>query len=565
MPLLVIYAVILTFLLSLFVDRGALSPSAFIVSLATILFVSIVISLVARLADSDTISTLRRTLAALFAGGMIWMFCVIWGLTYSLLVGNGGHPLANAVIFGAFACGGFEFIVINGAFVKSMSASLLLASLHPLLTGVTFGLVGILGPFSLYSIILGFVVFVVFVCFIATLKRHKTSWNYDSVGLFQAFMKTWVAGKADDLETVIAKHAETKTTSTKVLRFQHAAGNIFIVLPGVHPGPFHPVGSYNLPGLIFDRFAETGPVLTLHAPGGHEMNLVNRADTEKFVSEIHEFARSIETTDTQPMVRGPMVTQIGSATITSFALANDALLAVSFAPLGSDDLQFGVQEEFSKLGRLHGFEVSVVDAHNSIAPKLEELDAHDPGWKRLFDELSRTEPIQFRVGYANSHELGISERPDITDGGIGLLLFEINTQKWALVLADSNNAAPPLRKNAMIALETAGYRLLELCTSDSHNLAARGLTVTRGYLALGEATPVEEISKNIVELAKLADGRLTGCRYGSGTMIRTMNTFGAGTLDEFERVTNLAIAHAKNYSKFAVASILILLTLSIIA
>jgi putative membrane protein len=446
-----------------------------------------------------------------------------------------------------------------------MSASIFLAALHPLLTGVTFGLSGILGPFSLYSMILGFVVFAVFVSFIATLKRHKTSWNYDSVGLFQAFMKTWVAGKADDLETVIAKHAETKTTTTKVLRFQHATGSIFIVLPGVHPGPFHPVGSYNMPGLIFHRFAETGPVLTLHAPGGHEMNLVSRADTEEFVSRIHEFALSVETANTQRIIRGPMVSQVGSATVTSFALASDALLTVSFAPLGSDDLQFGVQEEFSKIGRLHGFEVSVVDAHNSIAPKLEELDTHDSGWKRLFDELSKTEPVEFRVGYANSHELGIGEQPDITDGGIGLLLFEISTQKWALVLADSNNAAPPLRKNVVTALETAGYRLLELCTSDSHNLAARGLTVNRGYLALGEATPVAEISNNIVELAKLAEGRLTICRYGSGTMVRTVKTFGAGTLDEFERVTNLAIAHAKNYSKFAVASILILLTLSIIA
>jgi putative membrane protein len=255
---------------------------------------------------------------------------------------------------------------------------------------------------------------------------------------------------------------------------------------------------------------------------------------------------------------------VGQATVSSIALSRDALLTVSFAPLGSEDLETDAEEEISRLGRAAGLQVCVVDAHNSIEPRPELLDTHDPHWNALLEELSKAEASPFRIACANSNELGFTGRRDLTDTGISVLLLETGGRKWTLVLADANNAIPSLRGDTAAALEGAGYSLLEFCTSDSHDLAAKGLTASRGYQALGEATPPDEISRVVVELARRADSRLEACRYGSGVLVRSVNAFGAKALDEFERVTRSSIGFAKRYSVFATASTLSLLLLSLI-
>jgi len=144
------------------------------------------------------------------------------------------------------------------------------------------------------------------------------------------------------------------------------------------------------------------------------------------------------------------------------------------------------------------------------------------------------------------------------------LLLDAGGKKWALVLADSNNAAPTVRGAVAAALEASGYDLLEFCTSDSHELAARGMTVNRGYLALGEATPQAEIARTIVELARVADSRLADCSYGSGTIVSSMNTLGTKSLDEFERVTESSVGFAKRYTVFASGLVLLLLALTLV-
>jgi putative membrane protein len=560
---LVTYAGILSLLLSLVAGAGVLNLWVFLSSFLIAILVSVVTSATAKLFERDTIATFRRTTAVIFAGDAAWLFCLLCGLVLSFLVGN-DRPLDNALVFGAFVCVGLEFVIISGAFAKAASVSLPLAALHPLLTVMAFAFAGVIGPFSPYAAVFGLVDAAILVLFITAMKRRKTNQSYDAVHLFQAFMKTWAGGRAADLEEVIAGHAERTDVSTKVLRFQQSKGNIFILLPGVHPGPFHPIGSYNLPGLFFQKFAETGPVLVLHGPGGHERNLATAAETQSYAAEVFDFARSVRTADTPAAIRGPISCRVGQATVSSIALSRDALLTVSFAPLGSEDLETDAEEEISRLGRAAGLQVCVVDAHNSIEPRPELLDTHDPHWNALLEELSKAEASPFRIACANSNELGFTGRRDLTDTGISVLLLETGGRKWTLVLADANNAIPSLRGDTAAALEGAGYSLLEFCTSDSHDLAAKGLTASRGYQALGEATPPDEISRVVVELARRADSRLEACRYGSGVLVRSVNAFGAKALDEFERVTRSSIGFAKRYSVFATASTLSLLLLSLI-
>lgn len=491
----------------------------------------------------------------------LWLVCTTAGLGYSAVIGS-TRPLANAVMFGAFVGLGMEFLTVNGAFTESTPLSAPLAAVHPVSTFLIVGLPLTTGPFSLATVGTGAVSLAVIAAFTPLLRRRKTSHGHDPVRLFQAFMKAWTNKDAADLEAVISDHAEPTRVVTKVMRFRQSSGDTFVVLPGVHPGPFFPVGSYNLPGVIAEEFKETGHVLTLHRPGGHERNLTSNDLAHQYASQICEFARTIIPSEAGTM-RGPLYGRIGKASVSSTAFSRDVLLTISFAPLGSDDLEPRVEEEMSRLASAVGFTASTVDAHNSLAHEQEHPDTSDPGWKDIFARMKDSEPRPLSIAYSHSSEVGFSAGDDVTENGINLLMLETGGTKSVLILADANNAVSNLHEEAAKALESSGYQLIEFCTSDSHDLAARGLTVTRGYRALGEATPVNVITKLVVDLARLAETRLAQCRYGSGEFTSSVSVFGSKALDEFASITQSSSKFAKRYAKPAVATALSLLALSL--
>ncbi len=543
------------------VVHGGLPVIAFVASSAVLLLSASALSSALRLSDKSTIATFRRLTAMLFGSQLLWLLFASLGGAFGWAVGS-PQALSNGFLFGAFVCAGFEFLVLNGAFSRSVWLSAGLASVHPVGTFLVVGFPSAATPITISALGTGVIAFAVILAFTLLLRRKKTSRGYDALRLFQAFMKTWTSRDAADLERIIDDHAEPTQVNTKVMRFQRDDGGIFIVLPGVHPGPFFPVGSYNLPGVISDEFKGSGTVLTLHRPGGHERNLSTNAQAHSYAASIKKFA--LETrADIAGTITGPIQAQIGKAAVSSMAFGSDALLTISFAPLGSDDLEPKVEESLSKAGSLVGFDASVVDAHNSIGQERELPDVADPGWESLFRQMKKDEPRPLRVAYAHSSESDFQAGKDVTENGIGMLMLEAGSVKSVLILADANNAVPTLHKESALALESAGYKLIEFCTSDSHDLAARGLTVTRGYKALGEDTPTESIRKLILDLAKLAEPRLAACKYGSGELTSAVRIFGSKALDEFAQITQSSSNFAKRYSRFAILSTAVLFALSL--
>ena len=519
--------------------------------LAILAFVlsAFVVSTVLNLAEGDTIASFRRVLALLLAGSLLWLVLVAVGGVYGWAA-RSPDSLTNAYLYGAFVCAGMEYLVINGAFTKGAALSLGLASVHPAVTLLIVESAELEAHLDGVALVSGALSFALIVVFPTLLKRKKTSRGYDALSLFRAFMKTWAASRPDDLEAVIASHSEEIQIATKVLRFRTQAGDMHLVLPGVHPGPFYPIGSYDLPGVISREFRDVGPVMTLHRPGGHERNLATRADTLAYAKGVKELAKSIAP-ESEALVRGPLHAQVGKAVVSATAFSKDALLTISFAPYGSDDLDTAVEETLARLASKVGLDVSVVDAHNSIAEGLESPETSDQGWAGLLKATESAEASGFEIAYAHSAEVGFVGNGDLTENGIALLMVRSGPKKSVLVLADANNSASALRGEVQAALSSAGYDLIEFCTSDSHNLAARGLTVQRGYEALGEATRVGDLADLAVKLARLAESRLAPSEYGSASESRKFRVFGAKALDEFAAITQASSAFAKRYLQFA--------------
>jgi len=543
-------------------SRGVTGVFAFVPAFIVAVLSSAAISSALLLYDRKTIATFRRTTAVLMAGALLWLLCVACGL----LVGWFGGPsyaLTNAFLFGAFACAGFEFLIINGVFTGNTTLSFALTVLYPVSTLSIVRLGELLGHFDFLALVFGAASFVIFASFTLMLRRRKTSSGLDALQLFRAFMKTWAARDSADLEAAILAHSEDAEVSTKILRFKTTGGDTFILLPGVHPGPFHPVGSYDLPGVISRAFEGLGPAMTLHRPGGHERNLATTSETLRYASEVCTFAGTIATSEADAMLRGPLESKIGKANVSATAFSDDLLLTISFSPLGSDDLSASLEGEMARSGLEAGFDTYVVDAHNSIDHQQEAPDLSEPGWKELITRLSHEGERGFRCAYSHSKETGFHAGGDLTENGVSLFMVEAGGTKYALVLADANNAVPGLRAAVAGALESSGYRLVEICTSDSHNLAARGLTVARGYHALGEETDINSIAKLAVDLAKRAELRLTACTYGSGKVATKVKILGAKALDEFASITQASSRLGRDYLKAAAASVAALLLLSL--
>ena len=515
------------------------------------------------LADRRTIADFRRTCAILLAGDVLWITFVACGIVFVRLTGS-PDALNNVFLFGAFTSAGFEFLVIDGVFTERGWLAVTLAAIHPATSLVILRFAELSLRFDPLPVFFGVLAYAAIAAFPFILKRRKTSGGHSALSLFRAFMKTWVSGEAADLECIIADHSEEAQVTTRVARFQTQTGDIFLVLPGIHPGPFHPVGSYDLPGVISKAFKDQGIVMTFHRPGGHERNLATREETDRYAEETSEFARTISPSAAEASIKGPIQACVGKANVGAIAFSADMILTVSFAPLGSDDLSAEVETELSAPASAAGFNVMIIDAHNSLEDHQESVNSADLGWRQLFERMKLAEATPFRVGYAHSSEFGFGAREDLTENGIGLIMFETPGYKSVLILADANNAIPSLRAEIAKALSSLGYELIEFCTSDSHNLAARGLTVSRGYRALGEATPVESLVKLVADIAKLAETRLSRSSYGSGLLTSTVKVFGAKALKEFAVITQSSSALARRYFRFATASVVVLFILSLV-
>lgn len=560
-PRLILYSGIACLLLSLLV-RGSGGALTFVLTLLVLVLSTSAISSALLIIERKTIATFRRVIALLMAAELLWLLIAAVGAVCSWVSGM-ASPLANAILFGAFICAGFEFFVIHGAFQKSAPISFVLALIHPASTVLIIGSPEITKHFDPVAASAGGLALALLVAFPLLLRRRRMSLGHDALSLFRAFMQTWAAGDSRQLEEAIAAHSTEVDVSSKVLRFRTKVGDTYMVLPGVHPGPFHPVGSYDLPGVVARAFEAIGPAMTLHGPGGHERNLATGAETVQYAQGLAELAKTISPSGDRALLRGPHFAQIGKAKVSSSAFGNDLVVTVSFAPLGSDDIDTRAESELSKTASTSGFDLCMVDAHNSIDADLQSPVTEDQGWAALFEETRASEAKGISTAYSHSTEIGFRGVGDLTDNGIGLFMIEAEDRKSVLILADANNSVPGLRAQVAAALGAAGYDLIEFCTSDSHNLAARGITAERGYEALGEATPPTSIAEAVVTMADLAATRLAPAEYGSAKMKSRVRVFGSSALGEFAALTQASSTFSKKYFQLAIFGMVVLLLVAV--
>ena len=546
-------------MLALISGKFQFAPASILLRLAATFASTVILFSLIRIAEPDTIATLRRVGAMILTGTLLWLFAASLEMAYTVFVG--ATQSRGALTFGGFLTCAFELIVINGAFVEKTRFAGPLSAVHPatILIWSDFTAAANIQAVAAGGIVIGLAL-----GFIFKLKGTRAMTGDSSIHTFQAFLKAWVIHNPKNLERILSRYSLEESVSTKIIKFDAPATKPTIVLSGIHPGPFYPVGSYNLPELFFVSFGRKNlTALTMHGPGGHERNLPRQTESVRYADETATFAEGIQARNPSTDMRGPLFAKIDGFTVSCLAFGKQALVTISSSPLSSDDIAYSAEGKLLPLAKEYGLELSIVDAHNSIGNERIQFAVNDDRpWRNLFERMRQEEEHEFRVGFAHSSELGFDHGLDISDAGMGVLVFQVTDVNWAFVLVDSNNATPQLKEEVRVKLESAGFRLIELCTSDSHNLAARVPTLERGYFALGESTPVADVAFAVTKLGKIAESRLSSCNYGIDELVSSITVFGARAIEDLALLARRSSAFAKRYTMLAALITLVLLFLT---
>ena len=529
----------------------------FIVILAT----SGLITYVIKALDQDSIVSLRRIFGLTLASNLLWTIPLAVGSAFSWIQHNHQSGL-NEFVIGTFLAWSFELLVINGAFISSTARSLCIAAVQPALTLLLASAFIIkLNSSVIYATVLGFVILGITTAFLLKFKTFKTEGvGINSLQTFQSFLKSWVSQKPADLESYFTMYSHDEPVTTRIV-LATAAERVALVLPGVHPGPFFPVGSYNVSELIFHELRKNGITpMVLHGVGGHERNLPTNELAKQYVTAIASAVTSPGAGRRVGKMRGPSRLQLGPTCVTTLGFGNQVIAFLSNAPYNTDDLEPGIINQAVSAAKELGVELMLVDAHNSIGG--ENCEQPNVDWKRVFSDIRGSPEEEFEVGMAHSSELQFEHGSDISDGGITALVFRKQKSVYALVTSDSNNAVLGLRQIIIDELKKENADLIELCTSDTHNSAARYLS-SRGYRALGEDSNRDTLVATIKRLEKLAEGRLSRGEVTTITSQLTLPLIGAKSIADFATLTKETLNFTKAYASAALASGLVICSVAL--
>ncbi len=477
------------------------------------------------------------------------------------------QPSLNEFVLGGFFAWSFELLVINGAFLSSTIRSLFIAVIQP---AVTLLLVStfIIHPNSamIYAMMLGLIILAITTTFLLKFKTFKTEGaGINSLQTFQSFLKSWVSHKPEGLENYFTQYSQDEHVATRIIITGVATDRVALVLPGVHPGPFFPVGSYDLSELIYHELRRHNTIpMVLHGVGGHERNLPTNELAKRYATAIADAVTSSNTAQQAHTIRGPLRQRLGQAYVTTLGFGNQVIAFLSNAPYNTDDLDPALIDGAVSAALEAEIELMLVDSHNSIGgenaqqPKIAKDD-----WIEILSEISSSPEEEFEIGVAHSSELHFEHGSDVSDGGITALVFRKRASTYALVTADSNNATLGLRQKIIDEFKKGGVELIELCTSDTHKSAARYLT-NRGYRALGEDTDFDVIVTTIKELEKLAESRLSPGSVTAITSQLTLPLIGDKSLNDFATLTRETLRFTKAYASAAFASALVICSLALL-
>ena len=446
-----------------------------------------------------------------FFGNAIWLLTAFIGFASYIVFGKESlDPFYITLGMCIFAC--FRIGILTTTLGIHIGKAWAMCFLQPLAMFFVFV------PSSMWAELLSDQILLIYGClFLATstiwslwTDKAGRPWVQSTHKLLQAYLSAMSTKDPTEMEAIIEPSSKKSSVTTSQIKFQTESdkNHFRMVLPEIHPGPFHPVGGSNIPYLIYKNMDSSAMVM--HSVSNHALNLPNQEEVQVYLESLSKSSVTFSGTKCTE----PVIVQINKARCAGILFEKTAVLFLSLSPHGMEDIPISIRTEIEQFAKNRNFErIMVIDCHNAMGEEINKDDGVDmlTAAKSTLDSLKTKNSHQMKFSYANSLGMEI-DSADIAKGGIGILCLEINSKKYYLGWADANNMENGLREQVVEHFSNNGYDLIEICTSDTHYTSS-GVRNKNGYFQLGIITKPTIIANWYLHLAKQAEKNVQAGKF----------------------------------------------------
>ncbi len=443
--------------------------------------------------------------------------------------------IIDALILGCVLAFGLRTFIIWGTSNIGAVRSIIVSTIQPILilsmVVVIVFLTSIgtnIGPFSIIAVALkgliaGLIVMIAIYSFILVIESPiRRNLGVGGLELLSLFIAQYSEG-SKAMEKLFEDMGEPIDTLVGVVSFKGKNGikGLFIS-PCVHPGPVGTIGGANMPTILADSFDEF--TMVSHGPSTHDFNPVSSREICKIKKVVQNALDEMEYSSTASQF---MQVESENAKLGAQFFGDNLLLLATFAPLGFDDIDFGVGLALIKAaqGQTKAENVVMVDCHNSFKGESGRVLPGNPEVFQLLDaieKLEKTQDNEFKMGCATDKIPELGKKSGVGQSGVKVMVLEVNNQKTAYILIDGNNMVQGFRAEILKALENTGIDCAEVMTTDTHFV--NGLSGGHNPLGIKDN---DILIPKIVECTKNALNDLEPVEAGTKTLkISGINTLG---------------------------------------
>ena len=450
-----------------------------------------------------------KSLHSSLFGNMLWVVTILMGLLSSLVLSK--ETSLFFITFGMILFASFRIGLYTTTLGASLKKAWAIAFIQPL--AIFFVLI----PQELWISMLsnpiaigyGFSFLIIATAWSIVTDRAGRPGMKSTHKTIQAYLASQ-GNDVEDAEELMEEHATETKVGTSQIKFSSQDGTkeFRMVLPEVHPGPYHPVGGSNIPYLIYKNLSSSAMVM--HSISDHALNLPSRNEVDSYLKNLQNF----EIKEEGMKCTEPVVVQINKARVTGMLFGNNPLLLLSLSPHGMEDIPSYMKKEIEQYGKNRNFtKIMTVDCHNAMGEEISQEDGEDmlKAAKSCLDSLITKESFPIELGYANTNDMDVWTE-DLAKGGLGITCLKINNKKYFLGWADANNMENGIREKIIENFSNKEYNLLEICTSDTHYAAVKARN-RNGYYQLGLITSGDKLSKWFMEIAQNAESKIKIAKY----------------------------------------------------
>ena len=450
-----------------------------------------------------------KSLHSSLFGNMLWVVTILMGILSSIVLSK--EISLFFITFGMILFASFRIGIYTTTLGLSLKKAWAIAFIQPLAMFLV-----LIPQESWYTILsdpigiaYGFAFLIIASAWSITTDRAGRPGMESTHKTIQAYLASQ-GNDFEDAEELMEQHATETKVGTSQIKFSSEDGNneFRMVLPEIHPGPYHPVGGSNIPYLIYKNLSSSAMVM--HSISDHALNLPSR-------NEVDVYLKNLETSQVKEegvKCTEPVVVQINKARVTGMLFGNNPLLLLSLSPHGMEDIPSYMKKDIEQYGKNRNFtKIMTVDCHNAMGEEISQEDGEDmlKAAKSCLDSLITKESFPIEFGYANTNDMDVWTE-DLAKGGLGMTCLKINNKKYFLGWADANNMENGIREKIIENFSNKEYNLLEICTSDTHYAAVKARN-RNGYYQLGLITSGDKLSKWFMEIAQKAESKVKTAKY----------------------------------------------------